>query len=139
MNVKPNFSDRCRSVSSDMLNALRAGDDPAYETSAAEARRLVEAQIADHLAAQAAQGAPAPDAQDGPVRHGYAAGIAAYAAAKTPDQRDRKFDELCLIRAGEIVAETGDPDASANIFDLYDIDGQVRKIIEESGKIEVTA
>lgn len=69
----------------------------------------------------------------------YADAVASYAAAKTPDQRDRRFDELCLIRANEIVAETGDPDPTANLFDLYDIDGQVRKILTESSKIEVTA
>lgn len=136
MNVKANFSDLQRAACSDMLEALRAGDDPAYERSAAEARRLIEAQVAEHLAAQAAL---APEAQDVRVRPGYAAGIAAYAAASTPDQRDRRFDELCLLRAEEIVADGGDPDPEANLFDLYDIDGQVRKIIEESGKIEVTA
>lgn len=136
MNVKSDFSDRCRSVSSDMLAALRAGDDPAYERSAAEARALVEAQIADHLAAQ---GASATDAQDGPVRSGYAAAIAAYAAASTPHQRDRRFDELCLLRADEIVAKCGDPDPEANLFDLYDIDGQVRKILNDTSKNEVTA
>lgn len=136
MNVKSDFSDRCRSVSSEMLSALRAGDDPAYETSAAEARALVEAQIADHLAAQSA---PAPEAQDGPVRPGYAAAISAYAAAQDPDQRDRRFDELCLIRANEIVAQGGDPDPEANLFEIHDIDGDVRKILNETSKIEVTA
>lgn len=136
MNVKTNFSELQRAECRAMIAALRAGDDPAYERGAAEARALVEAQIADHLAAQAA---PAPHAPDGPVRPGYAAGIAAYAAAQTPDQRDRKFDELCLIRANEIVAEGGDPDPKANLFDLYDIDGQVRKILNDTIKIEVTA
>ncbi len=88
MNVKPNFSGLQLAECRAMIAALRAGDDPAYETSAAEARRLVEAQIADHLAAEAAL---APEVQDGPVRPGYAAAITAYAAASTPDQRDRKF------------------------------------------------
>lgn len=136
MNVKTTFADQCRSLTQDMLTALRTGAAEAYEEAADEAREL----IASHLAAVAQPAAaPALKVQDGPVRPGYAAAIAAYAAAKTPDQRDRKFDEICLIRADEIAAETGDPDPTANLFDLYDIDGQVRKIIEKSCKIEVTA
>lgn len=69
----------------------------------------------------------------------YADAVASCAAAKTPDQRDRRFDELCLIRADEIVAQGGDPDPEANIFEIYDIDGDVRKILAESETLEVTA
>ena len=75
----------------------------------------------------------------GAVQAIYADAVASYAAAKTPDQRDRRFDELCIIRADEIVAEGGDPDPEANLFDLYDIDGDVRKILNDASKIEVTA
>lgn len=137
MNVKPTFSDKCRSLTHDMLTALRTGAAEAYEEAADEANEL----IASHLAAVAQPAAaPAPEVQDGPVRPGYAAAIAAYAAAKTPDQRDRKFDEICLIRADEIARETGDPDPTANLFDLYDIDGHVISIMEEAGlKLEVLA
>lgn len=134
MNVKSDFSDLQRAACRAMIAAHHAGDDPAYETSAAEALRLLDAQVAAKSTA-----APAPELQDGPVRTGYAAGIAAYAAASTPHQRDRRFDELCLIRADEIISENGDPDPDANLFDLYDIDGDVRKILNASSKIEVTA
>jgi hypothetical protein len=135
MNVKTTFADQCRSLTQDMLTALRTGAAEAYEEAADEAREL----IASHLAA-VAKPATAPEVQDGPVRPGYASAIAAYAAAKNSDQRDRRFDELCLIRADEIARETGDPDPTANLFDLYDIDGQVISILEEAGlKLEVLA
>ena len=80
MSLKPNFSELQRAECRAMIAAHHAGDDPAYETSAAEALRLLDAQVA-------AQGAPAPAVQSGPVRPGYAAGIAAYTAASTPDVR----------------------------------------------------
>lgn len=134
MNVKSDFSDLQRAACRSMISAHHSGDAPAYEASAAEALRLVEAQISAK-----ANTAPAPEPQDGPVRPGYAAGIAAYAAASTPHQRDRRFDELCLIRADEIISEKGDPDPEANFFEIYDIDGDVRKIISDASKIEVTA
>lgn len=136
MNVKSDFSELQRAECRAMIAAHHSGDEPAYERSAAEAIALVEAQVAANLAAQAA---PAPHAPDGPVRPGYAAGIAAYADAKTPDHRDRKFDELCLLRADEIISEKGDPDPEANLFEIYDINGQVRKILSDASKIEVTA
>lgn len=137
MNVKPTFADQCRSLTQDMLTAIRTGDDPAYETSAAEARAL----IAERLAAVAKPAtAPAPEVQDGPVRPGYASAIAAYAAAKNSDQRERRFDELCLLRADQIAADGGDPDPEANLFEIYDIDGQVIEILSKSGlKLEVLA
>ena len=87
MNVKTNFSELQRAECCNMIAAHRAGDDPAYETSAAEALRLLDAQVAANLAAQAA---PAP--QGVQARPGYAGAITAYAAAKTPDLRDRRFD-----------------------------------------------
>lgn len=84
MNVKPSLTDLQRAACCDMIAAHHAGDATAYKSSAAEARRLLDAQVA--------QDAPAADAQDGPVPAGYAAGIAAYAAAKTPEQRERKIE-----------------------------------------------
>lgn len=130
MNVKQNFPDRCRSLTQDMLTALRTGDDHAYDGAAAEARALIEAQAATHLAGMTSTRIVD---QDGPVRPVYAAAIAAYAAAQTPHQIDRKFDELCLIRADEIISETGDPDPDANLFEIYDIDGQVTRILIDCG------
>lgn len=137
MNVNSDFSDRCRSLTLDMLTALRTGAAEAYEEAADEARELIAAHLAA-VAQPAPQPTHAPEAQDGPVRPGYAAAIGAYAAAKTAEQRDRRFDELCLIRADELVIETGDPDPDANLFDIYDIDGEVVSILEEAGlKLEV--
>lgn len=133
MNAKSDFTDRCRSLTQDMLTALRTGDDPAYETSAAEARKLIQAQADAILAAQPVQTAPATDAPDGPVRPGYAAALAAYAAAKTVHQVERRFDELCLLRADELVIETGDPDPEANLFEIYDIDGEITRILTATG------
>lgn len=130
MNVKQTFSDQCRSLTLDMLTALRTGDDPAYDGAAAEARALIEAQAATYLAGMTSTSIADHEC---PVRPVYAAAIAAYAAAKTPHQIDRKFDELCLIRADEIISEMGDPDPDANLFELYDIDGQVETIILQSG------
>lgn len=133
MNVKPTFADQCRSLTQDMLTAIRTGDDPAYDAAAAEARALIQAQADALLAAKPAQTAPAPEEQDAPVRPGYAAALAHYAAAKTVQQVERRFDELCLLRADEIVLETGDPDTNANLFELYDIDGHVVRIITSTG------
>ena len=139
MNVKTTFADQCRSLTQDMLTALRTGAAEAYEEAADEANELIAAHLAA-VARPAPQPTPALEVHDGRVRPGYASAIAAYAAAKTADQRDRRFDELCLIRADEIARETGDPDPTANLFDLYDIDGQVIEILSESGlKLEVLA
>ena len=80
MNVKSDFSDLQRAECRAMIDAHNASDATAYKASSAEALRLLDAQVA-------AQGAPAPAVQSGPVRPGYAAGIAAYTAASTPDVR----------------------------------------------------